>query len=152
PAGINAGFSARWRVSENRKPAQRGMAAEMRGSVVAPTLNEAEHIVRTLRRVCEAGEGELIVVDGGSRDGTLDLVRPYAGIVLSAMHGRARQMNAGAQHASGEILLFLHADTVLPQNFLHVLQQALHDPQVVGGRFDIQLDAPGWPFRLIETL
>jgi len=124
----------------------------MRVSVVAPTFNEAEHIVRTLRRVRESGACELIVVDGGSSDGTLDLVRPYADIVLSATRGRARQLNAGAQYASGEILLFLHADTVLPRNFLHVLQQALHDPQVVGGRFDVHLDAPGWPFRMIETL
>ncbi len=124
----------------------------MRVSVVAPTLNEAEHIVRTLRCVRESGECELIVVDGGSSDGTLDLVRPVADILLSALHGRARQMNAGAQQASGEVLLFLHADTVLPQNFLRVLQQVLHDPRVVGGRFDIQLDALGWPFRMIETL
>jgi rSAM/selenodomain-associated transferase 2 len=60
-------------------------------------------------------------------------------------------MNVGAQTAAGEVLLFLHADTVLPQGFPEMLAQALADQKVVGGRFDVLLDAPGWPFRVIET-
>lgn len=124
----------------------------MRVSVIAPTLNEASHIASTLQRVRKAGECEIVVVDGGSHDGTLDLVRPYADITLLAERGRARQMNAGARHASGDILLFLHADTFLPQDFSTLLQQACHNPHVVGGRFDMRLDAEGWPFRMIETL
>jgi rSAM/selenodomain-associated transferase 2 len=61
-------------------------------------------------------------------------------------------MNAGARVATGEILLFLHADTFLPQNFPELLRDALQDPATIGGRFDVQLDATGWSFRMIETL
>ncbi len=124
----------------------------MRVSVIAPTFNEATQIAHTLRRVREAGECEIIVVDGGSTDGTLDIVRPFADITLLAERGRARQMNAGARCASGDILLFLHADTLLPQDFSSLVQHALYKSHVVGGRFDVCLDAPGWPFRMIETL
>jgi rSAM/selenodomain-associated transferase 2 len=60
-------------------------------------------------------------------------------------------MNAGAQVATGEVLLFLHADTVLPHSFPTSLDQALSDPKVVGGRFDVRLDAEGWPFRMVEA-
>lgn len=125
---------------------------EMRVSVVIPTLNEAGGITQTLVRVREAGECEIVVVDGGSADGTPEIARLHADIVLFSPRGRARQMNAGAQEATGEIVLFLHADTVLPDGFSELLNQALCYPKVVGGRFDVRLDAPGWPFRMIETL
>lgn len=124
----------------------------MRVSVIIPALNEAGSIAQTLLRVRQAGECELLVVDGGSTDGTADLAGAYADRVLQAPRGRAQQMNAGAQVATGEVLLFLHADTVLPAGFPVLLAQALGDPAVVGGRFDVRLDAPGWPFRMIETL
>jgi rSAM/selenodomain-associated transferase 2 len=61
-------------------------------------------------------------------------------------------MNAGAQVASGDVFLFLHADTVLPANFVEVISRALACPAVVGGRFDVRLDSAGWIFRMIETL
>ncbi len=121
-------------------------------SVVMPTLNEAGTITQTLTQVRQAGECQTIVVDGGSGDGTLEIARLYADVVLSAPCGRARQMNAGARAAAGDVLLFLHADTVLPLGFPALLAQALADPGVVGGRFDVRLDAAGWPFRVIETL
>ncbi|MBI3248342.1 MAG: TIGR04283 family arsenosugar biosynthesis glycosyltransferase [Deltaproteobacteria bacterium] len=124
----------------------------MRVSVIIPTLNEAPGIALTLSRVRQAGECELVVVDGGSSDGTADIARAYADSVLTAARGRAQQMNAGAHAATGEVLLFLHADTVLPAGFATLVRQALHDPTVVGGRFDVRLDAEGWPFRMIETL
>jgi rSAM/selenodomain-associated transferase 2 len=124
----------------------------MRVSVIAPTLNEAAQIAHTLQQVRRAGTCELIVVDGGSTDDTMTIARAYADLVLAAPPGRARQMNAGARHASGEILLFLHADTLLPDGFSRVLQKTFDDPRVVGGRFDVRLDAAGWPFRMIETL
>ncbi|MBI3303719.1 MAG: TIGR04283 family arsenosugar biosynthesis glycosyltransferase [Deltaproteobacteria bacterium] len=123
----------------------------MRVSVVIPTLNEAEGIAQTLVRVRQAGECQIVVVDGGSRDGTPEIARLHADVVFSSPCGRARQMNAGAQAAAGEVVLFLHADTVLPYGFPALLDQALRDPEVVGGRFDVRLDAPGWPFRMIET-
>ncbi len=124
----------------------------MRVSVVIPTLNEADSIDRTLACVRQAGECEIIIVDGGSDDGTLEIARKSADCVLSAQRGRACQMNAGAQVATGETLLFLHADTLPPPGFPHLIEQALTDPDVVGGRFDVDLDAPGWPFRMIGAL
>ncbi len=123
----------------------------MRASVVIPTLNEAGNIGQTLVQVRRAGECQIVVVDGGSSDRTCEIARSYADLVLSSLRGRGRQMNVGAQAAAGEVLLFLHADTVLPQGFPEMLAQALADQKVVAGRFDVLLDAPGWPFRVIET-
>ena len=85
-------------------------------SVIVPTLNEAEGIVTQLSalqplRRCGC---EVIVADGGSSDGTRDLAAPLADRVIVARRGRASQMNAGARHARGDVLLFLHADTRLP--------------------------------------
>lgn len=124
----------------------------MRVSVIVPTLNEGSTIILTLSRVREAGSCEIVVVDGGSSDGTLEAARPFADILLSSARGRACQMNAGAHAATGEIFLFLHADTMLPHNFPGLLRDALQDFTVLGGRFDIRLNATGWPFRIIETL
>jgi len=124
----------------------------MRVSVVIPTLNEAANIAQTLSLVRQAGEGELIVVDGGSSDGVCEIAQRQADLVITAPRGRAKQMNAGARAATGQVLLFLHADTVLPGKFSELLQRALDDPTVVGGRFDVRLDAVGWQFRMIETL
>jgi len=124
----------------------------MRVSVVVPTLNEAGTIGQTLTRIRQAGQCELIVVDGGSGDETLEIVRKSADRVLSAQRGRAYQMNAGAQVATGATLLFLHADTLPPPGFPHLIEQALIDPDVVGGRFDVDLDAAGWAFRMIGAL
>ena len=121
-------------------------------SVIIPTLNEAATIGETLRRVRSSGSCEVIVVDGGSDDGTPELARPQADLVLSAGHGRATQMNVGARAASGQVLLFLHADTVLPPDFPALLENALRNPRVVGGRFDVRLDTEGRLFRIIETL
>ena len=124
----------------------------MQLSIIIPTLNEAPSIVQALVRVRQEGECELIVVDGGSADRTPELARSHADLVVTAPRGRAQQMNTGAREANGEVLLFLHADTKLPPRFPQLLAQAFKDPQVVGGRFDVRLDADGWPFRMIETL
>lgn len=124
----------------------------MRVSVVIPTLNEAAHIVQTLTLVQQAGECELVVVDGGSNDDTFAIAQRHADLAVLAPCGRAKQMNTGAQAATGDVLLFLHADTVLPSNFPALLHHALADATVIGGRFDVRLDAVGWQFRMIETL
>ena len=124
----------------------------MRVSVVIPALNEAGVIARTLGQVRQAGAWEIVVVDGGSDDGTAECARPYVDQLVSAPRGRARQMNAGARAANGETLLFLHADTLPPARFSALIAHALADPEVVGGRFDVSVDAPGWPFRLIGGL
>lgn len=124
----------------------------MRISVVIPVLNEAETIAQTLRWLRQAGECQAIVVDGGSSDETARIACAYADVVLAAPRGRARQMNAGAHVATGDVLLFLHADTTLPRGFSGLLGQALQDSRVVGGRFDVRLDAEGWSFRMVERL
>lgn len=124
----------------------------MRVSVIIPTLNEADTIEQTLSWVRQASDCEIVVVDGGSDDDTVECARPYADQLISAPRGRARQMNAGARAAAGEALLFLHADTLPPAQFAEQLVAALADPEVVGGRFDVHVDAPGLVFRMIGGL
>jgi rSAM/selenodomain-associated transferase 2 len=124
----------------------------MRVSVVIPVLNEADGITQMLMQLRQAGVWQSIVVDGGSSDDTASLARLYADEIMTSPRGRARQMNAGAHVADGEVLLFLHADTDLPRGFLRLISDALSDLKVVGGRFDVRLDAEGWSFRMIETL
>ena len=94
-----------------------------------PVLDEASGIVATLQPLQAARHAgaEVLVVDGGSRDATCDLARPWADRVLQAPRGRARQMNAGAALARADTLLFLHADTVLPANAVAAIESALAD-------------------------
>ena len=116
-------------------------------SVVMPVLNEAQLVARTLADTrAVIGDAELIVVDGGSGDGTPELARPYAH-VLSARRGRAVQMNAGAMLARGEVLLFQHADTWMPPGALDMVRDAMADPAVLGGAFAIRFDEPGWMYE-----
>ena len=84
-----------------------------------------------------------MVMDGGSRDGTIEIARRVPGVTaLVSARGRAVQMNAGARAAHGRVLLFLHADTWLPDGALAAVDDALADPAVVGGRFDVRFDSP----------
>lgn len=121
-------------------------------SVIVPTLNEAGGIAETLRRARQPGVREVIVVDGGSTDHTRALAQELADVVGSAPRGRARQMNAGAQRAAGEILLFLHADTLVPAGFATAVTAACRRPGVVGGRFDVQLSPSSPLLRLTANL
>jgi len=104
-------------------------------TVVVPTLNEEAEIEACLARL--RGEGpdrEVLVADGGSTDATLARVPAGARVVRSAP-GRARQLNAAARQATGDVLLFLHADCRLPLGALRTIELALQDPAVVGGAF-----------------
>ena len=95
----------------------------------------------------------MIVADGGSRDGSAEIAARTPGVrLVSGDRGRARQMNAGAARAAGEILLFLHADTHLPPGAVEAVQDALADPSVVYGRFDVRFDRSGAAFRMIARL
>jgi rSAM/selenodomain-associated transferase 2 len=121
-------------------------------SVIVPTLDEECAIAATLTAARQPGLDELIVVDGGSRDATVALARPLSDSVLAAPRGRAPQMNAGATAARGDILLFLHADSCLPAGYPALVRAALDAPGVVGGRFDLRLDAVGVAYRVLERL
>lgn len=106
-------------------------------SVIIPVLNEEARIRRTLAEVSDlAGVDETIIVDGGSEDGTVERARQFSrSRVLSSPRGRAAQMNAGAAVASGEVLVFLHADVSLPDDAAHWIREVLADPAVVAGAF-----------------
>lgn len=110
-------------------------------SIVVPVLDEAPAISAMLAALQPARrEGvEVLVVDGGSRDATCSLARPLADAVLHAPRGRASQMNAGAAAASGEILVFLHADTILPPDAIARVERALEDGRHRWGRFDVTI-------------
>jgi rSAM/selenodomain-associated transferase 2 len=116
-------------------------------------LNEKGSIAGTLKNLrARAPEAEIIVVDGGSEDGSADAARELCDILIQSPRGRARQMNAGAARASGEVLAFVHADTLVPSTFAADIDVAMSDPGIVGGRFDLTLDASGLPYRLIGRL
>jgi rSAM/selenodomain-associated transferase 2 len=122
-------------------------------SIVVPVLNEARLIGPFLRHLKALGpDAEIIVVDGGSSDGTLELARPLADRVLTAPRGRAAQMNAGAEIATGEILWFLHADLHLPANAIEEIQFALRDERVAGGCLRLRYPRREWIYRVSDSL
>lgn len=109
-------------------------------SIIIPTLNEEKNIIPCLEATRKAINVERIVVDGGSTDGTVDQAKAWGATVLSAPRGRARQMNAGAQAAKGDILLFLHADTILAGGFDNHVRLLLTRPRISAGAFSFRLD------------
>lgn len=113
----------------------------MKLSVIVPTLNEAPAIARTLEAIrAGAPDAEIIVVDGNSTDASVEVARPRCNVVIGGSRGRALQMNTGAARASGDALVFVHADTIVPATFARNIEAALANPEVVGGRFDVRLD------------
>ncbi|MFW5443471.1 MAG: TIGR04283 family arsenosugar biosynthesis glycosyltransferase [Methylococcaceae bacterium] len=121
----------------------------MKFSIIIPTLNEATNIqpclsaLQPLRTQCE-----IIIVDGGSSDNTVKIANPLADKILISEKGRARQMNTGAQQASGKTLIFLHADTYLPNNALKQISQVNNG----WGRFDIRLEGKSIMLKVIALL
>jgi rSAM/selenodomain-associated transferase 2 len=125
----------------------------MKLSVIVPMLNE-EHAITTALAAIRRGapDAEVIVADGGSSDASIAAARPLADRIINAPRGRAKQMNAGAEAASGDTLVFVHADSIVPRDFADAIGAALADPSVVGGRFDLELDEPTLICRLIGAL
>jgi len=120
-------------------------------SIIIPVLNEAANLPATLANTQVGVNVEVIVVDGGSQDGTSQLAQSLGVKVLSAPAGRACQMNAGAKAATGNILLFLHADTRLPDGFDTLVRKALFASNTAAGAFELRIDASILGIRLIES-
>ncbi len=123
-------------------------------TVIVPVLNEVRGIVSALSclQTLRARGHEVIVVDGGSSDGTPDAARPFADRVLNSPRGRARQMNTGARAARGDVLLFLHADTALPADADRLIVEAFRRSGRMWGRFDVELSPSTPPLRLVAFL
>ena len=111
-------------------------------SIVVPALNEAASIGACLARLqpARAAGTEVIVVDGGSADATRAIAEPLADRVMGSPRGRALQMNAGAQASSGDVLLFLHADTLLPESARAAISSAMQARERAWGRFDVRIE------------
>ena len=109
-------------------------------SVIVPTLNEASLISQTLTRINQDDNVEMIVVDGRSQDQTPEVARALGATVVRSRRGRAPQMNTGADKAAGEILLFLHADTLLPEGWVDRVREISAWPNTAGGAFELRLD------------
>ncbi|MBI2923884.1 MAG: TIGR04283 family arsenosugar biosynthesis glycosyltransferase [Planctomycetes bacterium] len=120
-------------------------------SVIIPALNEAARIAGAVASAWNAGADEVVVADGGSTDGTRKRAGSATRIVL-ARRGRAAQMNAGARAASGDVLLFLHADARLPAGAAAAVHTALAEPGVGGGAFRMRIDDPRPWFRAATAL
>lgn len=126
----------------------------MKLSIIVPVLNEAqslpllfEHLLPLARHGCE-----IILVDGGSVDGTPALIACAGFKLIHAVRGRASQMNAGASHASGNALLFLHADTRLPDGACGLISRALTHRTKCWGRFDVRISGRSLLLRMVACL
>ncbi|MGH7873305.1 MAG: TIGR04283 family arsenosugar biosynthesis glycosyltransferase [Candidatus Binatia bacterium] len=121
-------------------------------SVIVPVLNEEKTIEASLCALIALAPHEIIIVDGGSEDRTGEICRRFNVSLTSSARGRARQMNHGAREASGAVLLFLHADTRLPESAFADIAGALREPRYLGGRFDVELLGRHWMFKIISAL
>lgn len=123
----------------------------MKFSIIIPALNEQQGMKDCLLALQPyRNQAEIILVDGGSHDQTISIATPLVDKVLQSEKGRARQMNAGADSANGEILIFLHADTYLPNNALSLINDAIG--VAVWGRFDIRLTGSHWMLAVIAQM
>jgi rSAM/selenodomain-associated transferase 2 len=121
-------------------------------SIIIPSRNEASGIAAAIASARSPQTLEILLADGQSTDDTVAIAHRLGANVVAAPPGRARQMNAGAQIARGKILLFLHADSTLPEGFGIAVEAALADPRVPGGRFDIHFPESRIPMSLVAFL
>ncbi len=127
-------------------------------SLIVPVLNEETVIGDFLKQFQNHENLEIIIVDGGSQDNTQEIVKDFSQkynqihLLSAAPVGRAKQMNYGAMSASGKILLFLHADTIVPQNFLEIIDNVLTDKNNLLGAFQLRISDSSRTLRLIEKI
>jgi len=121
-------------------------------AIIVPVLNEAAVLPALIRRLQAIPGIQAVFVDGGSTDGSRQLLEEAGVRWMATAPGRARQMNAGARASRSDILMFLHADTVLEPRHVDAARRAMADAAVAGGRFDIRLSGPHPAFRLIERM
>lgn len=127
-------------------------------SIIIPVFNEAENIQNFLKQFKPCIEIEIIIVDGGSTDKTQEKIEELATrerkikLITNSKLGRANQMNLGAALATGEILLFLHADTILPTNYQQIVQDILNKKNVIIGAFQLSINSPKKTLRLVEKM
>ncbi len=126
----------------------------MKPSIIVPLLNEAHELPELLQhlRLLSRRGTEVLIADGGSDDGSADIAECAGFVVLRTVRGRARQMNAAAALATGDTLLFLHADTRLPQGPTIWIEQALADNRHVWGRFDVCIHGRPAMLRVVSCL
>ena len=123
-------------------------------SIIVPVINEAHHLPQLFKNLKQINTHayELIVVDGGSRDGSVAISSIFADRVLCASRGRAKQMNIGARLAQGSILIFLHADTIFPPMALLFIEQTIAQENSLWGGFDVRLSGHHRIYRIIERM
>src|ERR1019366_331591 len=125
----------------------------MRITVIIPAVNEAACIAESLRALRRLqGSKEIIVVDGGSSDDTRAIAAAQGAEVLTSLPGRGTQMHAGTLDAIGDVLWFVHADTVPPANALDEIRGCLEDPSVAGGNFGLLFDGPSRAARQVTAI
>ena len=124
-------------------------------SIIIPVLNEGntiQHVVNHLMSIIDSEKDEIIVVDGDPKGSTVNYL-PHLPVLtcITTEKGRGHQMNAGAGNSGGDVLIFLHADTLLPEDGLECIDLALEDGQAVGGAFDLGFDDPHWWFAIVAA-
>jgi len=139
-------------IWEKVKDTATGLTEAEKISIIIPTLNEEAILAQTLAHCKGLDQLEVVVVDGGSQDDTAQLAAALGAKVIHTKPGKAGQMNAGASAASGEVLVFLHADTRLPQNFSRRILAALEQNGVVAGAFRLHIDSHAPGIRFIERV
>ncbi len=123
----------------------------MKISVVIPVINEADHLRRAIRRAWDSGANEVVIVDGGSTDDSVDVARNSNCILVQSDPGRAVQMNRGAHASSGELLIFLHADNWLSASACDQVRSAMSDPRNPFGAFAQRIESERGIYRWIES-